>query len=143
MKALAPWFQKKKDGIWQLALQSEKPTFLGWLLFLTLLMDVDLLRGAISDKVKEVPVGLQWKMILLGIQGTIPKEQQIKALHIYIDELDILMAKPLLMSLYASKMEEDHEFPLGIQMCLVPKINMIINTKGQKNAEKLWACQNA
>jgi len=33
MKALAPWFQKKKYGMWQSALQSEKPTLLGWLLF--------------------------------------------------------------------------------------------------------------
>jgi len=96
---------------WQSTLQSEKPSLLGWILFLTPLMDVDLLKGAILDKIEGVPIGLQWKMIILGTQGTILKEQPIRALHVYIDELDVMMAKPLLMSLYVSKMEEDHEFP--------------------------------
>jgi len=40
-------------------------------------------------------------------------------------------------------MEEGHEFPLGIRMCLVPEIDTILNTKGRKNADKLRACQNA
>ena len=47
---------------------------------------LNLLKVAILDKVEGVPIGLQWKMILLGTQGTIPKEQQIKALHVYINE---------------------------------------------------------
>jgi len=137
MKALAPWFCKKKYGIWQLALQSEKPILLGWLLFSTPLMDIDLLKEAISAKVEGVPIGLRWKMILLSMQGSIPKEQQVKALHVYVNDLDVLMAKPLLMDLYASNIEENHEFPLGIHMCLVLEIDMILNTKGWKNAEKL------
>jgi len=55
----------------------------------------------------------------MGLQGSIPKEQQIRALHIFVDELDIQLAKPLLMDLYTSKMAEVHEFPLGIQMRFV------------------------
>jgi len=39
-------------------------------------------------------------------------DQKIKALHIYIDKLDMPMAKPLLMQLYVSKTAEDHEFPI-------------------------------
>jgi len=35
MKSMVPWFCKKKFGIWQLALQSKKPTLVGWLLFST------------------------------------------------------------------------------------------------------------
>jgi len=58
MKALGPWFQKKKYGIWQLALQLEKPTLLGWLFFSTPLMDINLLKVAILEKVKGIPVGL-------------------------------------------------------------------------------------
>jgi len=141
MKALAPCFCKKKYGILQSALQSEKPILLGWLLFSTPLMDIDLLKEAILAKVEGVPIGLRWKMIL-SVQGSIPKEQQVKALHVYVNDLDVLMAKPLLMDLYASKIEENHEFPLGIRMCLVLEIDMILNTKGWKNAEKLQACQN-
>ena len=59
-------------------------------------------------------------MILLGIQGTITKDQQIRALHVYMDELDIPMAKPLFMNLYGGKMEENH-FSLGIRMWSVPE----------------------
>jgi len=47
------------------------------------------------------------------------------------------------MQLYASKTAKDHEFLLGIHMQLVPEINTILKTKGWKNVEKLWACQNA
>jgi len=55
-------------------------------------------------------------MILLGRQSSISKDQQVKALHVYVDNLDVLMAKLLLMDLYASKTKENHEFLLGICM---------------------------
>jgi len=107
------------------------------------LMDIDILKAAITTMIDGVPVSLHWKMILLGMQGTVLDDQKIKALHMYIDKLDVLMAKPLLMQLYASKTADGHEFPLSIWMCLVPEIDTILNTKGQKNVEKLQACQNA
>jgi len=132
MKAMAPWFCKEKFRIWKSALQSEKPTLVGWLLFSTALMDIDLLKDAITMAIEGVPVGLQWKMILLGTQGTVLDDQKIKALHVYVDKLDVPMAKPLLLQVYASKTAKDHEFPLGIQMRLVPEIDTILNTKGRK-----------
>jgi len=143
MKAMAPWFRKEKFRIWQSALQSEKPTSVGWLLFSTPLMDIDILKAAITTAIDGVPVSLWWKMILLGTQGTVPEDQKIKALYVYVDKLDVPRAKPLLLQLYASKTAEDHEFPLGIRMWLVPEIDTILNTKGRKNAEKLCTCQNA
>jgi len=76
MKSLAPWFQKTKYRIWQLVLQLEKPTLLGWLLFSTPLMDIEILKAVILDKVKGIPIGLCWKMILIRTQGTIPKEKK-------------------------------------------------------------------
>jgi len=72
----------------------------------------------------------------------IPDNQKIKALHILVDKLDVSLAKPFLMTLYASKTVEDHEFPLSICMPLIPRIDTILNTKGWKNAKKLRACQN-
>jgi len=59
-----------------------------------------------------------------------------------VDELDVSMAKPLIMALCASKMSKDHKFPLHIQMHLVPKMDAVLNTKGQQNMDKLQACQN-
>ena len=66
----------------------------------------------------------------IGAQGSIPKEQQVRALHLYIDELDLSLAKPLLMQLYTSKPTEGHTFPLNIWMQLILEIDMVLNTKG-------------
>jgi len=51
------------------------------------------------------------------------------------------MAKPLLMDLYESCPSLDHVCPLHVWMQLVPDIDSILNIKGQKNVEKLHACQ--
>jgi len=49
IKALASWFRKTKFGLWKSSLQSKKPVLLGWLLFLTSTMDVEVLQGEISQ----------------------------------------------------------------------------------------------
>jgi len=139
VKATASWF---KFGIWKSSLQSEKPVSLGWLLFSASTMDVKVLSGDISLWLSLIPVGLQWKMISMGAQGSIPKAQQVKALHLYVDELDTTLAKPLLMELYTNKSAPGHAFLLHIQMQLVPEIDSILNTNGRANADQLCACQN-
>jgi len=132
----------KHFGIWKAYLQLEQPTSLGWLLFSTQMMDVELLQEAISDQMENIPVSLHWKTISQGLQGTIPKNMQVKALHVLVDELDVPMAKPLLTALYMSKLSEDHQFPLHVCMQLVLEIDAILNTKGHQNVDKLCACQN-
>jgi len=97
IKALASWFRKSKFGLWKSSLQSKKPVSLGWLLFSTLTMDVKVLRGEISQQNASIPVRLRWKMISLETQGSVPKDQQVKALHLYVGELDVVLAKPQLM----------------------------------------------
>jgi len=142
MKQLSHWFLKKRYGLWLASLQSEQPTSVGWLLFSTGSMDIELLKDAISDSIENVPVGLRWRTINIGLQGPIPAEQQVKALHVYVDELDVQMAKPLLMTLYASRTSPGHKFPLNVRMRLVPELDTVLNTKGRKNVDKLRACQN-
>jgi len=105
-------------------------------------MDVEVLQGKISLWISLIPVGLCWKMISMGAQGSIPKDQQVKALHLYVDELDAMLAKPLLMNLYTSKPAPGHSFPLHICMHLVPELDTILNTKGRNNADCLHTCQN-
>jgi len=124
------------------SLQSEKTVLIGWLLFSTITMDPTPLKESISECIQDVLVGLCWKMITTGTQGQIKEEDCIHALHLYIDELDVKMAKPLLMALFTSCPSLDHIFPLHIQMHLVPKIDSVLNIKGWKNVEKLHACQN-
>jgi len=105
-------------------------------------MDTEVLRGEIALRIGSIPVGLRWKMISMGTQGSVPKDQQVKALHLYVDELDATDTKPRLMEVYTSKPEPGHFFPLQIRMRLVPEIDSILNTKGRSNAERLRACQN-
>jgi len=142
VKNLSAWMRNKRYGLWKAYLQSEQPCSLGWLLFSTQSMDVELLKDAISNLIENVPVGLRWKMISHGSQGAIPKEQQVKALHVLVDELDVPMAKPLLTALYTNNPSADHQFPLHIRMRLVPEMDAVLNTKGRQNVDKLRACQN-
>jgi len=114
IKDTATWFWKTKFGLWKSSLQSEQLTSLGWLLFSTNTMDTEVLRGEISLRMASIPVSLCWKMISMGTQGSVPKEQQVKALHLYVDALDVGLAKPRLTALYTSKPSPGHIFPLQI-----------------------------
>jgi len=58
VKNLSVWMRNKHYGLWKAYLQSEQPYSLGWLLFATQLMDVELLKDAISNLIKNIPVGL-------------------------------------------------------------------------------------
>ncbi len=108
--------RNKCFGLWKVYLQSKQPMSLGWLLCSTSSMDAELLKDTISDSIENIPVGLQWKTIIIRSQGPIPKEQQVKALHIFVNKLDVNITKPLLTTLYASKTSMDHKFPLHICM---------------------------
>jgi len=142
IKKLSPWCKEKKYGLWEASLQSEKPTSIGWLLFSTNTMDPIPLKEQISEMIQDIPVGLRWKMINMGTQGQVKESDQVRALHIYVDEMDVRMAKPLLSALYPSRPSDDHIFPLHIRMRLVPEMDSVLNLKGRKNVDKLRACQN-
>ncbi len=66
----------------------------------------------------------------MGIQGQVKESDQVHALHLYVDALDVQMAKPLLLALYPSRPSDDHAFPLHIRMRLVPEIDSVLNLKG-------------
>jgi len=142
IKKVSPWCKEKKFGLWQSCLQSEKPISMDWLLFLTNTMDTEMLQQAITENLQDIPMGLQWKMISLGIQGQVKLEDQVHALHINVDKMDVAMAKPLLMEMYPSQPSEMHKFPLHIHLQLVLELDMVLNIKSCKNIDKLQACQN-
>jgi len=81
-------------------------------------------------------------MINMGTQGQVKEEDQVRALHLFVDELNVKMAKLLFMALYKSWPSTDHVFPLHIHMWLVLEIDLVLNLKGRKNIEKLHTCQN-
>ena len=77
-------------------IQMESLVSISWLLFSTNVANTGILKKEISNFIEDIPVGLWWKMISLGTQGKIPKENQVRALHIYVDEMDVAVAKPQL-----------------------------------------------
>jgi len=71
-------------------------------------------------------------MINMGMQGAIKLVDQVQTLHVFVNELDVAMAQPLLMALFTSQLENDHVFPLHIHMRFVPEIDAVLNMKGGK-----------
>jgi len=102
IKKLSPWCKEKKFGLWEASLQLEKQVPIGWLLFSTNTMVPLPLKEQITEQIQDIPVGLHWKMISMGTQGQVKEEDQVQALHLFVDELDAQMAKPLLTALYPS-----------------------------------------
>jgi len=142
IKKFSGWCKEKECGLWLATVQTEKPVSIGWLLFSTFSMDVVVLKISIMDTLNRIPVGLYWKMISLGIQGPVKPEDQVKVLHDFVDEMDAAITKPRLMEVYSSWPKEDHNFLLKIWMRLVLEMDLVLNTKGCKNIDKLCACQN-
>jgi len=101
---------------------------------------MELLQGAIADKTHDVPIGLRWKMIHLGTQGKVKPEDQIWVLCLFINNMGMIMAKPLLSELYPSKPGKNHTFPFTTQLKLILEVDA--HQKGCKNLEKIWACWN-
>jgi len=56
-------------------------------------MDTEALQQSITENLQDIPVGLCWKMISLGVQGQLKLEDQVHTLHIHVDKLDAAMAK--------------------------------------------------
>jgi len=130
VKEQANWFKESKFRLWEATIQTEAPVSVGWLLFFTNNTNTDILKREISVAIEDIPVGLRWKMISLGTHSKIPKKNQVRALHVYIDKLDAPSAKPCLMELYAGNASIDHSFPLHIWMWLVPENDSVLNTQG-------------
>jgi len=80
IKKISGWCKDKGYGLLPFTLQSEKPVSLGWLLFSTFTMVIEILKLSIMDAINGIPVGLHWKMISLGIQDLIQLENQAKPL---------------------------------------------------------------
>jgi len=127
--------------MWEATIQTKSPISVGRLLFSTNSTNTNILKKEMSKFINNVLVGLRWKMISLGTLGKIPKENQVQALHVYVDEMDIDAAKPCLTALYEGNASIGHMFPLHIQMRLVPEIDSVLNTQGRQKIDKLRACQ--
>jgi len=135
MKAQSNWFNETRFGLWEVNIQTEAPISVGWLLFSTNNINTEILKQEISKFLEDIPVGLRWKMISLGTQGKIAKENQVRALHVYVDKMDVNAAKPRLLAVYVGNVGAGHIFPLHICMRLVPEIGLVLNTQGRQKID--------
>jgi len=126
IKKLSSWYKEKKSKLWSSALQSKKLVSLDWLLFPQIHHGYGNLATVYYRK---YPGCSSWLIL--------------EVLQVYVDEMDVVMAKPLLMALYTSQPSEDqdHIFLLNVWMQLVPEIDTT-EYEGRKNVDKLQVCQN-
>jgi len=110
LKTLGNWFCETKYGLWQATIQSKWLVSVRWLLFSTNNIDTEMMKCKITF-IKEYPGGPLLEMIALGAQGKIPKENQVRALHVYVDKLDTMVAKPRLMNVYTGNAQSASPFP--------------------------------
>jgi len=96
---------------------------------------MELLNQTISAMIYDVLIRLQGKLLTWEPKGQWSLKIKLK-LSMSVDEMDINMAKPLLIDVYPSKPSDKHKFPLGVCMCLVPEIDSVLNQKDQKNVAK-------
>jgi len=54
----------------------------GWLLFSANTIDIPLLKESILEHIQDIPVGLCWKMINMGMQGAIKLVDQVQVAFI-------------------------------------------------------------
>jgi hypothetical protein len=99
------WWQKsKKYGLYPRSVQAENIAVVGWLLYSTRAIDCKALQLAFNARFKgKFEVGCRYRMISLGVRGSVPKDQQVKAIHIECDSEVQFELKIGLNQIYASE----------------------------------------
>jgi len=140
-KDLLWWMQKEQHGLYRRSVQAENISGVGWLLYSTRDIDCAALQSAIEKRLgNKYEVGCRFKMISLGRRGAVPKENQIKAIHIECDTSVHFDVKVALSKIYASAKNED--YPNGIRLRLVPEINSMISPETRQNVSRLRVRQD-
>ena len=135
------WLQNQQFGLYPRSVQAENIAGVGWLLYSTKEINCAALQASIETRLgNKYEIGCRFKMISLGRRGAVPKENQIKAIHIECDAADQFDVKVSLSKIYAS--EKNDDYPNGIRMRLVPEINSMISPETRQNVSRLRARQD-
>ena len=113
------WLAQNGYGWYQKALQCEKSSVVGWLLYSTIDMDRELLTAEIMKAVG-VKVGLRFRTISVNSRQSLSNDQKVGAIHVEIDESNYFADKARLEDLYTASREVG--FPLDIKLRLCPPI---------------------
>ena len=136
LKEEADWSIEKLEGaMYAKTLQVERSVTVGWLLMSIGGMDSAALTEAIF-KICGVDTGIRWRIVSNGKWNpNIPKDEQIKALHIDIDAKTADEDSRTLFKLFSASRVSG--FPLGIRLRLVPQFLTLSSRGGQVKAERL------
>jgi hypothetical protein len=120
------WMNNQQFGLYPRPVQAKNISVIGWLLYSTRDINCASLQLALKRCFKRrFEVGCRYRMISLGRRGAIPKDEQVKAIHIECDSTVQFKLKAALSKIYA--LAKNEEYPNGIRMCLVPEINSMIS----------------
>jgi hypothetical protein len=130
------WLKNQQFGLYPRSVQAENITGIGWLLYSTKEVNCEALKAAIEKRLGDkFEIGCRYKMISLGRRGAVPKENQIKAIHIECDSEVQFDVKVALSLIYASAKNLD--YPNGVRMRLVPEVNSMIAPDTRQNVTRL------
>jgi hypothetical protein len=138
---LSFWLKAQHFGLYQCSVQAENISVIGWLLYSTWDINCAALQRSLEKHFKgKFEVGCRYRMISLGRRGAVPKDQQVKAIHIECDSGIRFELKAALSKIYASAKNDD--YPNGTRMRLVPEINSMISPDTRQNVTRLRARQD-
>jgi hypothetical protein len=135
MESAGWWLKDRQHGFWPRAIQAEETVTIGWLLYSTRSMDLNVLQDKLLTDDPRLEVGLRWRLISLGQTGPIPKEQQVRAIHVEADKNQVDTVKPILYQIYGTSSQGP--FPNGVKMRLVPEITPLMGPHSRAKIARL------
>lgn len=135
------WLGEHKAGLWLRKVQTERTTWLGFLLYSLRSMDEDRFTRVFSARYS-TKVGIRYKAISLG-RRTGPYDPQAvipRAYHLEVAESEAGRVSELLQRDYSSG---QNQFPMGIKMRFVPDVNQLMNYNTRGKAAQLATRQLA
>jgi hypothetical protein len=111
---LSFWMKSQQYGLYPRSVQAENISVIGWLLYSTHDVNCSALQRSLEKRFNiKFEVGrCRYHMISRGRRGSVPKDQQVKAIHLECDIAVQYELKLALSKMYASTKNQD--YPNGI-----------------------------
>ena len=137
-KDMIRWLKQEGHGMFERMLQVADTSEIGWLVYSTWQMEVDVLAQAIENTIN-IPVGIRWKQISMGNRERLPVEQQVKALHVEVASENRLIAQKALLATYGRR--NTGAYPNGIRLRFALPLHTAHNLTTKAKLERLRARQ--
>jgi hypothetical protein len=128
---LSFWMKSQQYGLYPRSVQAENISVIGWLLYSTCDVNCSALQRSLEKRFDDkFKVGCRYRMISLGRRGAVPKDQQVKAIHLECDSAVQCELKLALSKIYA------HSYAFS------PEINSMISPDTCQNVTRLRSRQD-